>query len=221
MGNDRVNPHIEDLCSKKAPFLKLLRLLIIQCITCGGLKPKVLQDYERLIIHNYGFEQVLSLRRLNEIGLLKGQSANRAYSVLRRAFNLIVCDGSETTPEDFAYVHSIYAPLSIRLVQHRLKPNLWNSVRESLQSLLPGPIVDEETEISLVQNSVVSVDKNSPKTTLVVFIGGCTYAEISALRFLAQHEDDWEFLVVTTKVINGNTFLTNLFDPLGKKVDAA
>lgn len=28
-----------------------------------------------------------------------------------------------------------------------------------------------------------------PKVTLVYFIGGCTHAEISALRFLAQQEN--------------------------------
>ena len=34
MDTDKINTHIEDLCSKKAPFLKLLRLLIIQCEYC-------------------------------------------------------------------------------------------------------------------------------------------------------------------------------------------
>lgn len=40
-------------------------------------------------------------------------------------------------------------------------------------------------------NSITSEDSNSETTRLVLvfFIGGCTYAEISALRFLSQQED--------------------------------
>lgn len=30
---------------------------------------------------------------------------------------------------------------------------------------------------------------DNPKVVLVFFIGGCTFAEISALRFLSQQED--------------------------------
>ena len=41
-----------------------------------------------------------------------------------------------------------------------------------------------------------------------MFIGGVTFAEIAALRFLsAQPKCDAEFLVTTTKVINGSTFV--------------
>ena len=32
-------------------------------------------------------------------------------------------------------------------------------------------------------------EEDRPKVTLVVFMGGCTFAEISALRFLSQQED--------------------------------
>ena len=35
-----------------------------------------------------------------------------------------------------------------------------------------------------------------PKVTLVYFIGGCTHAEISALRFLAQQENSECYLII-------------------------
>ena len=58
------------------------------------------------------------------------------------------------------------------------------------------------------------------KRTLVVFIGGCTFAEIAALRFLSQQEDaTTEYMVATTSIINGNSFLdslmTTMHDSLG------
>jgi len=42
------------------------------------------------------------------------------------------------------------------------------------------------TAYSLVGSNPSS---DSPRVVLVYFIGGCTFAEISALRFLSQQED--------------------------------
>lgn len=42
-----------------------------------------------------------------------------------------------------------------------------------------------------------------------MFIGGVTFAEIAALRFLSsQPECNAEFLIATTKVVNGSTFVS-------------
>ncbi|GLH14586.1 Vacuolar protein sorting-associated protein 33a [Gryllus bimaculatus] len=55
---------------------------------------------------------------------------------------------------------------------------------------------------------------DAPKVVLVFFLGGCTYAEVAALRFLSQQEDsNVEFLVATTKMINGDSFLRSLMEP--------
>ena len=49
------------------------------------------------------------------------------------------------------------------------------------------------------------------KKVLILFIGGCTYAEISALRFLSQQEESTtEYSVATTSMINGNNFISGL-----------
>lgn len=51
------------------------------------------------------------------------------------------------------------------------------------------------------------------RTTLVFFLGGVTYAEIAALRFLSQMEDSgMEYVVATTKLINGTTWIKSLMD---------
>lgn len=52
-----------------------------------------------------------------------------------------------------------------------------------------------------------------PRVILVYFIGGCTLAEISALRFLSQQEDsNVEFVIATTKLINGDTFIKSIIE---------
>eukprot|EP01097_Dermamoeba_algensis_P004188 TRINITY_DN2773_c0_g1_i1.p1 TRINITY_DN2773_c0_g1~~TRINITY_DN2773_c0_g1_i1.p1 ORF type:complete len:623 (-),score=99.24 TRINITY_DN2773_c0_g1_i1:17-1885(-) len=50
-----------------------------------------------------------------------------------------------------------------------------------------------------------------PRTiTMVVFIGGVTHAEISALRFISKQLDNHQILIATTNIISGNTMLEPL-----------
>lgn len=53
------------------------------------------------------------------------------------------------------------------------------------------------------------------RVTLVFFLGGVTYAEIAALRFLSQMEDGGtEYIIATTKLINGTTWIKSLMEKL-------
>jgi vacuolar protein sorting-associated protein 33A len=48
---------------------------------------------------------------------------------------------------------------------------------------------------------------------VVMFIGGVTFAEVAALRFLASRPDsEFDFVVATTKLINGNTLIESFID---------
>ena len=49
------------------------------------------------------------------------------------------------------------------------------------------------------------------KMTLVYFIGGCSYAEISAFRYLSEsNESTSEYVIATTCLTNGKTLLASL-----------
>jgi len=135
-------------------------------------------------------------------------SASSPYSILRKRLNLTQDDVNEQNPSDITYVHSVFAPMSIRLVQNCAKPG-WRAIRDILDLIPAGPSFEEHQ-----QNSHKNKKNNSSegmKRTLVVFIGGCTFAEIAALRFLSQQEDaTTEYMVATTSIINGNSFLDSL-----------
>lgn len=45
--------------------------------------------------------------------------------------------------------------------------------------------------------------------TLVFFTGGCTFAEITSLRFLGDMIGQ-DFVIATTKLINGNTLIDSV-----------
>lgn len=40
---------------------------------------------------------------------------------------------------------------------------------------------------------------------MVFFLGGCTFTEISALRWMSKQTKGRHFLIATTGIINGNT----------------
>lgn len=74
-----------------------------------------------------------------------------------------------------------------------------------------GPTLDGIQQQQQTVNN--TTDSEAPRVILVFFIGGCTFAEISALRFLSQQEDsNVEFVIATTKLINGDTFLKSIID---------
>ena len=53
---------------------------------------------------------------------------------------------------------------------------------------------------------------SSSMLTMIFFVGGVTYAEISALRFLSRQNDGNEYVVAATAIVNGNTLLKPLIE---------
>lgn len=57
-----------------------------------------------------------------------------------------------------------------------------------------------------------SVD-GARKKVLVMFVGGCTYAEVAAVRFLSEHgADNSDYFVLTTKLLTGDSLMQELVD---------
>lgn len=73
-----------------------------------------------------------------------------------------------------------------------------------------GQVVDKQVKQGLGS----SISGGAPETVLLVMLGGITFSEISALRFLASRPDSsCRFLVLTTKIINGRALLDSFVDP--------
>ncbi|CAL1280864.1 unnamed protein product [Larinioides sclopetarius] len=215
---DKTNAHIEDCIAKEEPLIKVLRLICLQSLANNGLKPKQLDYYKREIIQTYGYQHCLTLNYLEKADLLKVQGA-RTYSIIRKTLRLTVDEVNEQSPTDISYVHSGYAPLSVRLAQFLTQPG-WRAIPDVL-NILPGPTVEGIQKIPRGlrkrrgSGSSIQSSTEEQKVTLVFFLGGVTYAEISALRFLSQQDDaPMEYIVATTKLVNGKTFLENLQEVL-------
>ncbi|KAJ3907217.1 Sec1-like protein [Lentinula edodes] len=83
---------------------------------------------------------------------------------------------------------------------------------EDILATIPGKTVDE------VQNPVgviaplggIARPKDKATTTVVFFLGGCTYTEIAALRWVARQNRGRNFLIATTGIITGSSIVDGI-----------
>ncbi|KAL1677686.1 Sec1-like protein [Schizophyllum commune] len=52
--------------------------------------------------------------------------------------------------------------------------------------------------------------RERPMTTVVFFLGGCTYTEIAALRWVGRQNRGRKFLIATTGIVNGNSIVDSV-----------
>jgi hypothetical protein len=195
--------YIEDCICRADPMLKVLRLMCLQSLVNGGLTQKLFDFYRKEVLQTYGFEHALTLDALQKAGLLKVQEGKSGFSTVKKAFNLLV--EGEKVEEDISYAYSGYAPLSVRLVQQLTQPGGAAKVEEALR-YLPGPTFEEKQEFASGLKQKDTAEPSRNPTTLVFFIGGVTYSEVSALRFLSKSEGR-NYVAAGTSMVNGNTLI--------------
>lgn len=218
---DKVNQTIISFIAKGYNIHKVLRLICVHCFVSNGLKPKILEAYKREIVRAYGFKYIELFSNLQQVGVIYPQTTAKTFLVLSKAFKLIADDLNEQEPNDISYVYSGYAPLSVRLCQYLTKQN-WKSFSEAIDAL-PGigaffqhnqkAHTKRRTSVSSINSNQSLQTSSEQKTVLVFFIGGCTFAEISALRFLSQTDDSpADFIIATTAIVNGSNLIKSIVD---------
>ena len=164
-------------------------------------------------------------------GPAQGETTN--YAAARRQLHLIMDDVSEQDPHDIAYAYSGYAPLSIRILQCVLQKPYLTTLRttsatsltsaststatsdgwrgfESVLANIKGPTVDEvQTSGDRASRAKQVLEgRGGKKLTLVFFLGGVTFAEVAAVRFLAKQEEAKRRVVVcTTGIVSGERMM--------------
>ncbi|KAF6150441.1 hypothetical protein GIB67_023940 [Kingdonia uniflora] len=100
---------------------------------------------------------------------------------------------------------------------------------EDILKMLPGPHLElrrggysgntSYDALPGTQANLHKVADGRRSLILVVFIGGVTFAEVSALRYLSAQEGmPYDLIVATTKMVNGHTLLDVFSDNLDKHI---
>ena len=104
------------------------------------------------------------------------------------------------------FIHRIWGKFNVKAIKLLKKKSAPPSTPDTI-ALLWLCYRNEERDV----NTGGQDSSTGTKKVLILFIGGCTYAEISALRFLSQQEESTtEYSVATTSMINGNNFISGL-----------
>lgn len=141
--------------------------------------------------------------------------AKTNYTYLRKQLRLIVDEVQEDDPNDIAYVYSGYAPLSIRLVQCILQKQYllsvtkgggsnaanaalssgaatqgWHGFDDAVKHVRGQTFYElQKGEDKAVKARALLSGSGNRQTVFVVFVGGITFTEIAALRFIAKQEE--------------------------------
>jgi len=210
----RVSEYVEEQIYKQENFSSTMRLLCLHSLTCNGLKKY--DFFRREILQSYGYDTLFTMANLERVGLCKRQEGRSQWSNVRKALNVWVDDVDETNPNDISYVYSGFAPLSVRIIQNASKPppSGWRSLDEALRPL-PGPLF-EETQVPCGSAArAAEAPRGRAKVCVIYFIGGCTFTELSAIRFLAKQDQGIrDYLVCTTKITNGDGLIDSVVDKL-------
>ena len=189
--------------------LELFKKMILQAY--GYQHILTLDALEKLQLLLSRSSPVASMIPMSGAGAAAGTKTN--YTYLRKALRLIVDEVNEHDPNDIAYVYSGYAPLSVRLVQCILQKQYltsitrggtntaagagtggasqgWRGFDEAVKHVR-GYTFDEiqKGEDKAVKARALLSGSGEKKIVFVVFLGGITFTEIAALRFIAKKEE--------------------------------
>lgn len=216
---DREIETIEQKLFRCEDIFQVLRLICLQALTTG-IRRSTYESYRREILQSYGYAHLLTLIAMEKAGILRPPApsnyipltATRTYPTLSKILNLTdpksITKFNDQVPNLY-HVYNGYAPLSVKLVEKIRKSGAVSLMdgRSELKNLLGG-VFEDKMPTAGREASLYSQSTDETKVVIIVFIGGCTFAEISALRLLSQQEDQSvEFVVLTTNIINPKSFI--------------
>ena len=215
-----VSDYIEEIIQCQVDFRVPLRLLCLMSTTNNGIKQKYFRTLKHQYLQSYGHKHLVTFHNLQTVGLIQhkaeeqsssvAQHAKSTFKLLSKQLKLIPKDPSSYdvhVPKDMSYVYGgAYKPLSCAAVEHVVKTRSWKGLDDIVRSWT-GPVFTHSQPTSLRRETVVA--SQAQKVVLVYFIGGCTFSEINALRFLGE-KTKTHYVIATTNIISPNRLIESV-----------
>ena len=208
----------EILCEQK-DLISLIKLMVIESLTQNGVQGY--QKLKREILNIYGYQKIFLFRDLEMLGWLKEKQIIKnlkniidlTYSQIYEKMNLVKERKQQKLEvEDCSYVLSGFTPISLKIIESAVYGK-WNTIIDILRKM-PG-ITNFPNDESVISNPIK--DRN---LMFIIFIGGVTYTEIEAIRFLnrkfneehlrGKRKKKTQFIILTTAILNSKKILENL-----------
>ena len=214
-----VTDYIEECIQRQVNFHIPLKLMCLMSTTNDGMKAKYFKPLKHQYLHSYGHKHIVTFRNLFKAGLLQVKSEDPTASVshakstfkhLSRQLSLIPKDPASydvQNPKDMSYVYGgAYMPLSCSAVEHVIKMRGWKGLDDVIKTW-SGEAFSRGQPSSTRRE--ISKPTQPKKAVLVYFIGGCTFSEINALRFLGE-KTNTVYIIATTNVISPDSLIDSM-----------
>ncbi|XP_067016760.1 vacuolar protein sorting-associated protein 33B-like isoform X1 [Acropora muricata] len=205
--------YVENCIIKRVYVYKTMQIMCLLSLTRGGIEPKLCQTLKHRFLQSFGHEHMLTFSALKQLGLFTELDAQKKnlFKNLSKRLNLIPKDAGKVdlkNPTEMAYVFSgAYTPISCRLVEQVLSDGL--PFFEEISKVFGVAAFSSRMTASARSNSSASGALTRSKCVLVMFLGGCTFSEISAIRLLSN-KLGYRIIVGTTAIINGTRLLESI-----------
>ena len=194
---------IDNELTKKSEEYNLLKILCLISSLKNGIKNKIYEQIKREFLQIYGFQELFLWNNLEKVNALKSPDGSSYFNDIDKKLKLIYEDVNLNEPNDISYSYSGYAPISIRLVEKAITKG-WKSIEDVLYKLPGGEYYYPKDESEMIKET------NDIKYFLLVFIGGITYGELSAIRYLNKKFKNKKFVILTTGMINYKKLFNSL-----------
>ena len=194
---------IDNELTKKSEEYNLLKIICLISSLKNGIKNKIYEQIKREFLQIYGFQELFLWNNLEKVNALKSPDGSSYFNDIDKKLKLIYEDVNLNEPNDISYSYSGYAPISIRLVEKAITKG-WKSIEDVLYKLPGGEYYYPKDESEMIKET------NDIKYFLLVFIGGITYGELSAIRYLNKKFKNKKFVILTTGMINYKKLFNSL-----------
>ena len=202
---DFIHEFYETEMARKGEPYDLLKLFCLENLIFGGVKNKIYDIFKNDFLLTYDENLFFLLKNLEELKILRKGGSSKFYHSIYEKLNLLNFNVNVLHPDDTSFVFSGYSPISIRLLERALNPG-WGLIQKEILKNFPCEFIFPEDE------KPVTEPQTDNNVILLVFIGGITYSEIAAIRYLNKSKkySKYKFLIITTNVISGNTFFDGI-----------
>ena len=195
---------IEDEIAIKGDLYKIIRIISLYSLINGGIKNKLYDQIKIDLINIYGFQEIFFLNNLEKLNILKYyNSSNIFYYDLNKKLELINESVDFINPNDTSYSFSGYCPIFIRLIEKAISKG-WNTINDLIKK------ISNEFKFPDDENKIININKKEKDFILLIFIGGITYGELAAIRYLNNTLKNKKFIVLTTGMINSKKIFNSL-----------
>ena len=191
----------ESQIGKKDDKNLILRLFCLESLVQSGIKNKYYDDFKRDFFNVYGHQEIFIWNNLEKMNILKKDDRKYLYYKINKELKLINDSVNVLEPNDPSYAYGGYCPITVKLIEKLIKVG-WNDIKYILNDL-PGDCSFPNDEKDILK----SKGKNF---ILLVFIGGITYSEIAAIRYLNSKSPSIKFIIMTTHIVTTQRFLDSI-----------